>query len=295
MPRDPSGNYTLPALGNPAVTNTPITIAWWNGTSTDMAAAFTDSLSRSGQGGMLGPFGAVDGTAGAPGLTFASETNLGFYRPAPGEMDVTVGGTRFSRWTSAGLQGTFDNGSTWKDPLYNNHGDQTFTGGLDFSVGKLSIAGKAVQSKFTAATTSTGSFSTPSTTYTAVTNANISFTATGGPVLVQVLPDGTANPAMFFTNPTTGTLSPTVASMAIALSADVGSTFFAPQQIDAVSVYSGILYWHSSIPTSIYSTWYSPAAGAATLGLYVKAINGPAGSSSNANVSNCKLCIIQFF
>ena len=116
MPRDGSGNYSLPATGNPAVTNTPITIAWWNGTSTDMATAFTDSLSRSGLGGMLVPFTLVDGTAAAPAFSFQSETNTGFYRFGAGEMDVSVGGTRYSRWTSAGFQESFDGGTTWKRP-----------------------------------------------------------------------------------------------------------------------------------------------------------------------------------
>ena len=104
MPRDAFGVYTLPATGNPAVTNTPITIAWWNGTSTDMVTTFTDSLSRSGLGGMLVPFTLVDGTAGAPAFAFQSESTTGFYRPTAGEMDVSVGGVRYSRWTSAGFQ-----------------------------------------------------------------------------------------------------------------------------------------------------------------------------------------------
>lgn len=103
MPRDPSGNYSLPALGNPAVTNTPITIAWWNGTSTDMAAALTDSLSRTGQGGMLSPFPLVDGTVGAPGLTFQSETNTGLYRAGSFDFRVTVGGTGSFQWTTGAV------------------------------------------------------------------------------------------------------------------------------------------------------------------------------------------------
>lgn len=138
MPRDPSGNYTLPALGNPAVTNTPITIAWWNGTSSDLASAMTDSLSRTGSGGMLGPFGAVDGTAGAPGLTFQSETTSGLYRATGGEIDVTIGGTRISRWTAANyFQVTQDNGSTWLTPVFQNK-SATLTGaggGLGLTVG----------------------------------------------------------------------------------------------------------------------------------------------------------------
>jgi len=54
MPRDPSGTYTLPSNSwNPAVDATTIDPADWNSTAADLASAITDSLSRSGEGGML--------------------------------------------------------------------------------------------------------------------------------------------------------------------------------------------------------------------------------------------------
>ncbi len=54
MPRDPSGSYTLPSNSfNPAVDGTTIDPADWNATGADLATAMTDSLSRSGEGGML--------------------------------------------------------------------------------------------------------------------------------------------------------------------------------------------------------------------------------------------------
>ena len=292
MPRDPSGNYTLPALGNPAVTNTTITIAWWNGTSTDMATAFTDSLSRSGLGGMLVPFKLVDGTAGAPAFSFQNEPTTGFYLAAAGEMDVSVGGTRLSRWTSAGFQESFDNGSTWKDPLYNNHGDQTFTGGLDFTAGKLTIGGTAlhVPVVFGASSTSTGAFTTTSTSFTAVTNANITFTSTGGLVQVQLSSDFTSNAASIGSFPTTGTTPPIVTGLVLALSSDGGSTFFNQQTYNGAAVHN-IAYNFTQWPVSGYQGWYSPTAGPGkTIGLYVKAT----GANITATVSYVKLIILQF-
>lgn len=53
MPRDASGNYTLPA-GNPVVTQTLITSAWANSTMQDIAAALTDSLSKQYGGTVTG-------------------------------------------------------------------------------------------------------------------------------------------------------------------------------------------------------------------------------------------------
>jgi hypothetical protein len=87
MPRDPNGNYTLPA-GNPVVTGTLITSTWANPTLADVANELTNSLSRSGQGGMLVPFQFLDGLITAPGLTFTNEPTLGFYRAGNGIIGV---------------------------------------------------------------------------------------------------------------------------------------------------------------------------------------------------------------
>lgn len=51
MSRDSNGNYNLPA-GNPVIAGTVITTSWANPTMSDIGAALTDSLSRSGKGGM---------------------------------------------------------------------------------------------------------------------------------------------------------------------------------------------------------------------------------------------------
>ena len=55
MPRDASGNMTLP-VGNPVVSGTAISSAVQNATMADLAAEIQDSLSRSGKGGMLVAF-----------------------------------------------------------------------------------------------------------------------------------------------------------------------------------------------------------------------------------------------
>jgi len=48
MSRDGSGNYTLPALYNPVITNTPIETLWANTTLDDIASALTSSVSTNG-------------------------------------------------------------------------------------------------------------------------------------------------------------------------------------------------------------------------------------------------------
>lgn len=97
MPRDSSGNYTLPA-GNPVISGTVITSNWANTTMPDLALAMTDSLSRTGQGGMLAPLPFVDGALLTPAITFILEPSLGFYRAASGDMRMAVAGTDVARF-----------------------------------------------------------------------------------------------------------------------------------------------------------------------------------------------------
>lgn len=92
MPRDSSGNYTLPGAYNPVLTGTTITSSWANNTLNDIAAALTDSLSRSGKGGMNAVLLMQDGTSGAPGLAFASEQTTGLYRNGASQPTFVVNG-----------------------------------------------------------------------------------------------------------------------------------------------------------------------------------------------------------
>lgn len=107
MSRNASGTYTLPA-GNPVVTGTLIESSWANTTLSDLAAAMTDSLSRSGQGGMTAALRIVDGTVGAPGLAFANETGSGLYRTAAGDYSFAVLGSQKMRIQSNGVDVTAD-------------------------------------------------------------------------------------------------------------------------------------------------------------------------------------------
>ncbi len=105
MSRNASGTYTLPS-GNPVVTGTLIESTWANNTLSDLATAMTDSLSRSGQGGMTAALRIVDGTVGAPGLAFANETGSGMYRTASGDYSFAVLGSQKIRCRSTGVDVT---------------------------------------------------------------------------------------------------------------------------------------------------------------------------------------------
>src|SRR5271156_1253489 len=91
MPRDSSGNYTLPS-GNPVVTGTTISSSWGNTTLNDIASVLTASLDRNGNGSMNVALKVVDGAVGAPGIAFANEPATGIYRIGAAQMGVSVGG-----------------------------------------------------------------------------------------------------------------------------------------------------------------------------------------------------------
>ncbi len=103
MLRNSSGTYSLYTPGNPVVTNTVISSTWANNTLADLASALTDSLSRTGDGGMQAPLELTDGSAGAPALTFATETTSGFYRTGALTYAFGIGGTQVLDFTTTEL------------------------------------------------------------------------------------------------------------------------------------------------------------------------------------------------
>ena len=114
MPRNSTGTYTKPL---PDVnTGETIQSSYENTTTDDQAVELTDSLSRSGKGGMLAPLRGVSGSAANPAFSFTDETGTGTYRASAGEVRVAVGGTDIFRYTATGLDAW--NGTAWAPYLY---------------------------------------------------------------------------------------------------------------------------------------------------------------------------------
>src|SRR6478752_2602709 len=101
MPRNSSGNYSLPAA-NPVITGTTITSTWANTTLSDVASELTNSLDRQGRGGMLAPFKVADGSIAAPGISFSNEPSTGWYRPSTGIIGISVLGTNVATLAAGG-------------------------------------------------------------------------------------------------------------------------------------------------------------------------------------------------
>jgi hypothetical protein len=74
MPRDSSGNYTLP-ISNPVVTDTTIASAWANTTLSDIATQLNGVVIRDGKLNMTGPLYAWPGNATQVGIHFGLPTS----------------------------------------------------------------------------------------------------------------------------------------------------------------------------------------------------------------------------
>lgn len=114
MPRNASGNYSLPA-GNPVVSGTIISSSWANDTMPDLGNEITNSLSRNGNGAMLAPLKHVDGSELLPSITFNNDLQSGLYLAAEDDIRVTVNTTDVMRWVDGNTQ-VWD-GAVWKDAL----------------------------------------------------------------------------------------------------------------------------------------------------------------------------------
>lgn len=103
MPRDINGNYTLTPQ-NPVFPHQLILADWANPTMSDIAAALTDSLSRTGSGGMLVPFKFADGTISNPGITWTNEPSSGWYRNGVNDFWYAIANQNIFRITVNGVE-----------------------------------------------------------------------------------------------------------------------------------------------------------------------------------------------
>lgn len=104
MPRDSSGDYTRPS-GQPVTAGTNITASAQNTWSADVATEITDSLSRSGKGGMTAALKLPNGTVALPALAFTSDPDTGAYHIGADNFGIAAGGVLIQDWSPT--QATF--------------------------------------------------------------------------------------------------------------------------------------------------------------------------------------------
>jgi hypothetical protein len=106
MPRDISGNYTLP-VGNPVVDGTIIDVGWANPTMADITVQLNNVLTLDGVLPATAPIKFATGSAAAPSITFNADPALGIYR----------GGTNILGFATAGVsRGTISATGNWDIP-----------------------------------------------------------------------------------------------------------------------------------------------------------------------------------
>jgi hypothetical protein len=98
--RDSNGSFTWgTGAGNVVATLTPISSTWANQSFKDVKAMLTDSLSRSGMGGMLAPLKLYDGTGTALDLNWTGATTTGLYHN-PGTVGLQIASADTMVWTA---------------------------------------------------------------------------------------------------------------------------------------------------------------------------------------------------
>jgi len=115
MPREAGGNYRLPE--DDVTSGTTILAEWANSTLNDLATAMTDSLSRTGVGGMSSPMKVPKGDATEPAYTFTEDVTTGRYLQTQGIMVEAISGVDVVRYTANGIEQKVAGGS-W-EPIAN--------------------------------------------------------------------------------------------------------------------------------------------------------------------------------
>lgn len=124
MARNAAGTYSLPA-GNPVTAGTQIQSTWANTTMDDIEQAVTESLDRSGRGGMLASFRAFDGSSASPGISWTSETTTGWYYAGAGDVRFSLLGADLLRFNSSDV--FIWDGSAWQSVTKAEDGIETDT------------------------------------------------------------------------------------------------------------------------------------------------------------------------
>ena len=107
MPRDSSGNYTLPP-GNPVVAGTIIDVSWANPTMADIAVQLNGVMTRDGLLGPTAQIAFVDGTPANPGIKFQTTPATGFFTDLVNNIALSAGGVERFRWGTTKWVSTTD-------------------------------------------------------------------------------------------------------------------------------------------------------------------------------------------
>lgn len=157
-----SGTFSLVA-GNPVVTGTTISSTWANNTLSDIATnGLTLCILKNGTQTVTAniPFAgyfatnvgirAIDGTVGAPGLSFNNETDCGFYVAGTNNIGLSLNGAKTVDFSTTGVaitgvmsvtKATAGNAFTWTNAAASNKTGYLYSDNQFISVGNNSASG----------------------------------------------------------------------------------------------------------------------------------------------------------
>ena len=133
MARNGSGTYTRV---NTFTSGNAITAAGHNQNWADLETEMTNSVAADGQTSLTGPLKAANGTAAAPGITFAADADSGIYRIGTNNVGMAVNGAKVLDVATTGLSIT--------GTLTSSGAVNVTSGGLTVTAGGLTVTAGAV-------------------------------------------------------------------------------------------------------------------------------------------------------
>jgi hypothetical protein len=107
----------------------------------DISTEMSDSLSRSGKGGMTAALQLADGTVTSPGLTFVSDANSGLYRIAADNIGMSVGGVKIVDYANGAFSFVDTAVTATVGPIFSIFRDSASPADADF-IGDLRFDGE---------------------------------------------------------------------------------------------------------------------------------------------------------
>lgn len=130
MARDSTGNWSNP---DTLVAGTPARASDVNALINDLGAEITDSLSRSGKGGMNAQLKMIAGSAAVPGIAPTGSPNTGIFGKSGNKLGVSANGTEVMEFSSSGPASNATGWVTLANMANLTHGQ--FIGRLSTSAG----------------------------------------------------------------------------------------------------------------------------------------------------------------
>lgn len=94
----------MAGINGPYTAGSVISSSVINARFSDIETEITDSLNRSGKGGMLAALRGTDGTVTAPAISFTSETGTGLYRIGSSDLGLSINQAKTGEWTANGYR-----------------------------------------------------------------------------------------------------------------------------------------------------------------------------------------------